>query len=66
MIPVDYIVRIYRYQKDNPRKLVGTVEEVGAEGKKAFISFDELWKILNSPTGSDALAPLLGEARNEN
>jgi len=44
---MDYIVRIYRHEKDRPRSIVGTVEEVGAEGKRAFTNLDELWKILN-------------------
>jgi hypothetical protein len=43
----NYIVRIYRYEKDNPRRLIGTVEEVGFDGKKAFTNVDELWGILN-------------------
>ncbi|NWG02540.1 MAG: hypothetical protein HXY44_06770 [Syntrophaceae bacterium] len=43
----NYIVRIYRRKKNNPRILVGVVEEVGAEGKKAFSNLDELWAILN-------------------
>ncbi len=43
----NYIVRIYRREKDNPRLLVGLVEEVGVSGKKAFNSLDDLWEILN-------------------
>ncbi len=43
-----YLVRIYREDKNKPRNLVGTVEEVGAAGKKAFTNLDELWTILNS------------------
>lgn len=43
----NYIVRIYRRGKDNPRMLVGLVEEVGAKGKKAFTTLDDLWDILN-------------------
>jgi hypothetical protein len=27
---------------------VGTVEEVGKEGKKSLSSYDELWEIMNS------------------
>ncbi len=42
-----YVVRIYRSEKDKPRILVGVVEEVGADGKKAFTNLDELWEILN-------------------
>jgi hypothetical protein len=47
----NYIVRIYRYEKDNPRRLIGTVEEVGIDGKKAFTNLDELWGILNLSLG---------------
>ncbi|MBM4340690.1 MAG: hypothetical protein FJ110_14250 [Deltaproteobacteria bacterium] len=45
----DYIVRIYRFEKNKPRSLVGLVEEVGKKGKKGFHTYDELWEILNSP-----------------
>jgi hypothetical protein len=45
----DYIVRIYRFEKNKPRALVGFVEEVGKKGKRGFNSFDELWEILNTP-----------------
>ncbi len=45
-----YIVRIYREEKDNPRNLVGTVEEAGANEKHVFSTLDELWAILN-PAG---------------
>ncbi len=43
-----YIVRIYRREEDDPRILVGVVEEVGVEGNKAFTNSDELLDILNS------------------
>jgi hypothetical protein len=45
---VDYIVRIYRFDKKNPRPMVGVVEEIGIKGKKAFANYDELWDILIS------------------
>jgi len=45
----NYIVRIYRRVENNPRILVGVVEEVGIEENKAFTNLEELWKILNSP-----------------
>jgi len=45
---IDFVVRIYRYDKKNPRYLVGVVEEVGVKGKKAFSNYDELWDILIS------------------
>ena len=44
-----YIIRIYRFEKDRPKSLVGVVVEPGEKGKKAFQSYDELWEILNSP-----------------
>ena len=47
-----FIVRIYRNDtkkdKKNPQSLVGIVEEVGTERKKAFRGFDEFWEILKS------------------
>jgi hypothetical protein len=42
-----YLVRIYRKEDNNPRLLVGVVEEVGRDGKKAFHTLYELWDILN-------------------
>ncbi len=42
-----YLVRIYRREEDNPRLLVGVVEEPGSNGKKAFQNVYELWDILN-------------------
>jgi hypothetical protein len=43
-----YIVRIYRQKRNNPRILVGTIEEVGRTGKRAFMNVDDLWDILNA------------------
>lgn len=43
----DYIVRIYRRDSRRTRRFIGTVEEVGAEGKLAFETIDELWGILS-------------------
>ncbi len=45
----NFIVRIYRYGRDKPNKLMGIVEKVCEEGKKAFTHIDELWEILNLP-----------------
>jgi len=42
-----YLVRIYRKAVNNPRMLVGVVEEPGANGKKAFQNLYELWDIIN-------------------
>lgn len=58
-----YIVRIYRFQKDNPRSLVGTVESVEANKreKSAFSNVDELWEILNCSTDPDLSKRLPGK-----
>ena len=42
-----YLVRIYRKAEDNPRMLIGVVEEVGKAERKAFNNLYELWDILN-------------------
>ena len=42
-----YVVRIYRRTNNNPRLLVGVVEEPGMKEKKAFHTLYELWDILN-------------------
>lgn len=44
-----YIVRIYRFHRDDPRNLVGIVESVGGgEGiRRAFTNLEDLWNILN-------------------
>ena len=42
-----YIIRIYRAEINNPRNIIGVVEEVGAEEKRAFTNIEELWNILN-------------------
>jgi hypothetical protein len=44
-----YILRIYRFRRKKPDRLVGLAEEVGVEGKKAFTNLQELWDILCSP-----------------
>ena len=52
----NYVLRIYRREKKDPRILVGVVEEVGVEGNKAFSNLDELWSILNSSKAETAKA----------
>jgi len=60
-----YIIRIYRFERDRPKSLVGVVLEAGKKGKKAFQSCDELWEILNSPVESaDADSTEKGTIRN--
>jgi len=44
-----YIVRIYRFKKNDPRGLVGVIEEAGVKGKKSFTNYDELWEIISAP-----------------
>jgi len=44
---ISYLGRIYRRGENNPRVLVGLVEEPGVNGKKAFSNVYELWEILN-------------------
>jgi hypothetical protein len=44
----NYLLRIYRIEKDNPRNLVGLVEKIGDKKRLGFASLDELWEILNS------------------
>lgn len=46
-----YIVRMYRRDADNPENLVGLVETVGEEEKRAFHSLSELTAILSEPHG---------------
>jgi hypothetical protein len=48
-----FIIRLYRFEKDNPRNLVGLVEIVGKKGRMAFTNMDELWDILNSSLGNE-------------
>jgi len=47
-----YIIRIYREERDDPHSLVGIVEEVGREGRRAFSNLDELWELLKSRGGN--------------
>ncbi len=50
-ILANYIVRIYRFEKNKPSGLVGVVEEAGLKEKKAFTNLCELWDILSSSQG---------------
>ena len=43
-----YVVRVYRFGKNQPHNLVGVVEETGGKEKKAFTSLAELWAIISS------------------
>lgn len=44
-------MRIYRREEEKPDNIWGVVEEIGAEGKRAFENADDLWEILKSPRG---------------
>ena len=61
-----YIVRIYRFEDENPFNLVGVVEEVGVEGRKGFTNYEELWSILKTPSfHSSILRAEEGEDRED-
>lgn len=47
----DYIIRIYRRDRENPRMVVGTVEQVGEKLKIGFTDFEELRQIMGVPRG---------------
>ena len=60
MIPGSYIVRIYRRDQDDPRMVVGVVEEVGLREKKGFHDIEELRLILDLPAGQPIRQPRNG------
>lgn len=45
----NYIIRIYRRDEEDLRKVAGIVEQVGTEEKRSFHNLDELWAILGYP-----------------
>lgn len=47
----DYIIRIYRRDRQNPGMVVGTVEQVGEKLKMGFTDFEELRVIMGVPRG---------------
>lgn len=49
MILDNYVIRIYRRDRSDPRLMVGIVEEVGSRKKRGFNTFDELREILLTP-----------------
>jgi len=51
MILDNYVIRIYRRDKSDPRLIVGIVEEMHSRRKRGFNTFDELREILLTPTG---------------
>ncbi len=44
----DFIIRIYRRDNRRRRAIVGVVEEVGKNGRRAFTDLEELWAILSN------------------
>ena len=42
----NFIIRIYRQDKNEPQYLVGTIEHVETGHKKAFKQMQELWAFL--------------------
>jgi hypothetical protein len=51
MILDNFVIRIYRRDRSDPRLMVGIVEEVGSRKKRGFTTFEELREILLTPTG---------------
>jgi hypothetical protein len=60
-----YVIRIYRRDENDPRILVGVVEEVGVEGNRAFGNLDELWFILNSSKANTSHGKKRNKSLNE-
>jgi hypothetical protein len=60
----DFIIRLYRFEKDQPRALVGLVEKVGKKGRIGFTSMDELWEILNSSIGNEKEEDAVGDVES--
>jgi hypothetical protein len=59
----NYIVRIYRFEGTRHGDVVGLVETIGKEVKRAFTTVDELWRILkaeNDRKGPNCPADLTG------
>ena len=60
VLPGSYIVRIYRRGENDPRMVVGIVEEVGVREKKGFHCIEELRVILDLPAGQPIRQPRNG------
>lgn len=41
-----YILRVYREPVREKRGIIGIIEEIGANEKRAFTNVDELWELL--------------------
>jgi hypothetical protein len=55
-----YIVRVYRDGINDPRKLVGIVEEIGIKRNRAFTNLDELWDIFNGKARAGKILRMRG------
>jgi hypothetical protein len=44
-----YTIRILYRNRENPRKIVGVVEEEGGSATRGFVRMEGLWRILESP-----------------
>jgi len=55
----NYIIRIYRRDRRNPRKIIGIVESVEADMKRPFTDLDQLREIiaLGGAANSNVLHP---------
>ena len=49
-------MRIYRRDR-RARQIVGVVEEAGVEGKRAFTTLEDLWRILTASRSRPAEPP---------
>lgn len=50
----NYLVRIYRRDKEDPERIAGMVELIEAGEKKTFSTFDDLRAILGPGSGYQA------------
>ena len=46
-----YVVRVYRCEANERRRVVGVVETVGQQPQRAFTNVEELWQILTEGAG---------------
>jgi hypothetical protein len=47
-LPMNFIVRIYRFHGEGPEGMAGLVETVGNGVERRFTGIEELWEILAS------------------
>jgi hypothetical protein len=51
-----YIVRVYRRTTDSPSRLVGVLEALDGETRRAFDCAEALWELLEFPGGPGGLS----------